>query len=489
MRTSIPAVEARPFVGGRFIESSGTEHHEVISPATGEVVGRFALGTAEDVDRAAAAAGKSFEGWSAFSVFERCEYLERLITEITRRREELGRLLAIEQGKPYFREALPEVDEAIKNIRLAIEIAKHMDGGSILPLAARNRRALAYRVPRGVVAAIQPWNFPLGSASSQIAPALATGNTVIALPAPSTTLIEFEWAKCFEAAGFPPGVFNLLTGHGAVVGDALTGHEGVQVVAFTGSVATGQRVAARAAGKAQLLELGGNGPFIVCDDADLDLAVRDAVRSAFGAAGQSCIAAGRFLVHDVVYDEFSTRLADAVDRDVTLGLPFDPDTTMGPLNNATLAAKVDRQVSSAVQAGAKVLTGGQRAGGFPTDLYWQPTVLTEVTESMSVAVEETFGPVAPIQRIFNDAEAMELMKTSPYGLGSAIYTRNIGRGLKFAEKSPTGMMNVNARPAEVEGHVPVGGFSGKLSGIGKIQGRYPMEETFTELKLVTFNLD
>jgi acyl-CoA reductase-like NAD-dependent aldehyde dehydrogenase len=488
MSTLVPRVDAGPFIDGRFVASTGSERHESISPATGEPVGSFALGTAEDVDRAVAAARQAFEGWSALSVFERCEYVERLMAEITRRREELGRLLALEQGKPYHLEALPEVDESVNNFRVAVEIAKHLDGGSIIPLADTNRRAYTYRVPRGVVATIQPWNFPLGTASGQLAPALVTGNTVVALPAPSTTLIEHEWIKCFEAAGFPPGVVNLVTGAGAVVGDALTSHPDVQVVAFTGSVATGQRVAARAAGKAQLIELGGNGPFIVLDDADLDRVVPDAVSSAYGAAGQSCIAAGRFLVHDAVYDEFAARLTEEVRSRIVVGLPFDDSTTMGPLNNAVLSDKVERHIASAVEAGAKVLTGGARAEGFPTDLYWQPTVLADVTEAMSVAVEETFGPVAPLQRISSDAEALALMKASPYGLGSAVYTRDLGRGLRFAEKAPTGMMNVNSRPGDVEGHVPVGGFSGKLSGIGKIQGRYPMEEIFTELKVVQLNL-
>jgi succinate-semialdehyde dehydrogenase/glutarate-semialdehyde dehydrogenase len=489
MSTRVPPVDAGPFIGGRFIESTGPERHTSISPATGEVVGSFALGTTEDVDRAVAAAQQAFESWSTLSVFERCEYLERLVVEITRRREELGRLLALEQGKPYHLEALPEVDGSAENFRIAIEIAKHLDGGSVIPLADSRRRAFTFRVPRGVVAAVQPWNFPLGTASGQLAPALATGNAVVALPAPSTTLIEHEWIKCFEAAGFPPGVVNLVTGAGAVVGDAMTGHPDVQVVAFTGSVATGQRVAARAAGKAQLIELGGNGPFVVLEDADLDRVVPDAVSSAYGAAGQSCIAAGRFLVHDAVYDEFAARLTEAVRDRVIVGLPFDQATTMGPLNNTVLSDKVERHIASAVNAGAKVLTGGGRMAGFPTDLYWQPTVLADVTETMSVAVEETFGPVAPLQRISSDAEAMALMKASPYGLGSAVYTRDLGRGLQFAEKAPTGMMNVNARPGDVEGHVPVGGFSGKLSGIGKIQGRYPMEEVFTELKVVQLNLD
>ncbi|MFC7014479.1 aldehyde dehydrogenase family protein [Streptomyces viridiviolaceus] len=480
-------VEAGPFIGGRFVESAGQERQSTVSPATGQVVGSFALGLPDDVDRAVTAARHAFTSWSALTVFDRCRFLERLIGEIENRREELARLLALEQGKPYRVEALPEIDETVSNIRVAIELAKYLDG-TMPQLANPRKRAFVYRVPRGVVAAIQPWNFPLGTASAQIAPALVTGNTVVALPAPSTTLIEYEWARCFEAAGFPPGVFNLVTGHGPVVGDAMTAHPDVQVVAFTGSVATGRRIAARASGKAQLIELGGNGPVVLLDDADLDVVLPDALRSTYGAAGQSCTASGRFLVHGALYDEFAHRLIEAVQREVTLGLPFDDATTMGPVNNVPLAEKLDRHVGTALDEGAVVLTGGGRAKGFPTDLYWEPTVLTDVTESMAVAVEETFGPIAPLQRISSEAEALELMHKSPYGLCAAVYTRDVARGLRFAEKAPSGLVNVNAAPGDTETHLPFGGRAGKLSGTGKILGRYPMEDVFTELKLVSVNL-
>lgn len=481
----IPTVDAGHFIGGEFVESTSTERYTSISPATGEQVGTFALGTAQDVDRAVAAATAARDGWAALSIFERIEHIERVLAVVAQRREELANLLAIEQGKPLF-EAISEVDGSIENFRITNEFAKTMEIGSLLPVADSNRRAMTIRVPRGVVATIQPWNFPLGTLSGQASPALVMGNTVLALPAPSTTLIEYEYARCFADAGFPAGVFNLLTGMGAVVGDAMVSHPGVQAVAFTGSVATGQRVAARAAGKAQLIELGGNGPFVVLEDADLDLAVKDAVSSAFGAAGQSCIAAGRFLVHDAIYDEFAARLAAAA-KSVVLGTPFDSATTMGPLNNTLLADKVDRHVQGAVAAGATVVLGGGRADGFPTDLYYQATVITGVTEQMPIAVEETFGPIAPIQRITSDAEALQIMRDSHYGLGSAVYTRDIARGLRFAEQAPTGMIHVNARPGDVEGHLPVGGHTGKLSGIGKIQGRAPMEDVFSELKLITYN--
>jgi succinate-semialdehyde dehydrogenase/glutarate-semialdehyde dehydrogenase len=477
-------IQAGPFIDGHVVASAGDEQQEVISPATGETVGHFALGQPEDVDRAVAAAKAAFEPWAARTVFDRCKLLERLAEVVAGRREELGRLLAVEQGKPYKTEALGEIDDAIANIRVATELAKYIDG--IMPqLADPTKRALIYRVPRGVLGAIQPWNFPLGTGSSQFGPALATGNTVVSLPAPSTTLISHEFALCFQEAGFPDGVFNQVTGLGAVVGEALTAHPDVAMIAFTGSVATGQRVAQRAWGKAQLIELGGNGPTVLMDDADLDLVIPHALRSAYGAAGQSCTAAGRFLVHGSIYDEFAERLTAAVHENIRLGEPFSDETTMGPLNNAPTAEKVDRHVDEAVAAGATVLTGGRRASGFPTDLYWEPTVLTGVTESMSVAVEETFGPVAPLQRISSDEEALEIAKASPYGLCGAVYTRDIARGLKFAEKVPSGMVSVNAPSGATEMHLPFGGRAGKLSGMGRNLGRYPMEEFYTELKLIS----
>lgn len=320
--------------------------------------------------------------------------------------------------------------------------------------------------------------------AGQVAPALASGNTVVTLPAPTTTLTCYEFARCLIDAGLPEGVFNLVTGQGAVVGDALSGHPDVQVVAFTGSVPTGLRVARRAAGKAQLIELGGNGPTVLLDDADLALALPGSVSSTYYCAGQNCIAAGRFLVHEAIYDEFAEAFTAAVRRDVKLGDPFAEDTTMGPVNNAVLAGKIDQHVRSAVADGAKVLLGGERATGFPTDLYWQPTVLADVTESMAVAVEETFGPVAPLQRISSETEALQIMQASPYGLSAAVYTRDLARGLRFAEKAPAGTVNVNTSTSSAEAHLPYGGRAGKLSGLGRTQGRYPMEDVYTELKTV-----
>lgn len=485
---ALDPVEAGPYIGGAFVESDGAGRYASISPATGEEVGGFALGAPTDVDRAVAAAREAFGPWSRLSVFERAEYLEAAMRIIASRREHLARVMTLEQGKPYYGEALREVDDSITNFRVTIDLAKYRTQ-EILPSAEANMRAYLYRVPKGVVAAIQPWNFPLGSAAGQIAPALITGNTVVALAAPSTTLIEYEWFRCFHDAGIPAGVINFLTGLGADIGDAMTGHEGVQVVAFTGSVATGRRVMRSAAGKATLIELGGNGPTVILDDADLDRAVPDSVASVCGAAGQSCTAAGRFLVHERIYDEFAERLAAEMRERIRVGHPFDPETTMGPVNNSALADRLDAHLRDAKAAGARVLLDGGRAEGFPTDLYFTPVVLADVDESMTVTVEETFGPIAPLQRISSDEEALRLLDESPFGLFAAVYSRDLGRALRFAERASAGAVNINRPSGSVETHWPVGGHAGKLSGHGRIQGAQLMDEIYTETKLVLMPLD
>lgn len=483
MSTSDIAVEAGAIIGGAPPLSTRGGRRDAISPATGEVLGGFALCQIEDVDAAVLAAHDASGAWARTSVFERAAILERAVRLIDERREHIARLLAVEQGKPYRTEALYEVDDSVHNLRIAIEDAKRLEG-SMPQSADPSRRVFVYRVPRGVVAAIGPWNFPLGTAAQQFGPALASGNTVVALPAPTTTLTVHEWTRCFIDAGLPEGVLNLLTGEGAVVGDALSGHPGVQVVTFTGSVATGQRVAQRAAGKAQLIELGGNGPTVILEDADLEIAIPDALLATYYCAGQNCCAAGRFLVHDEIYDEFADRLVAAVTSEIRLGHPFAEDTTMGPVNNATVASKIDEHVRAAVSDGARVLAGGGPATGFPTNLYWQPTVLADVTESMAVAVEETFGPVAPLQRITSEDEALRIVRASPFGLSASVYTKDFGRGLRFAEKMQSGIVNINTSNSSIEAHLPFGGRAGKLSGIGRTQGRYPIEDTYTELKTV-----
>ena len=320
-----------------------------------------------------------------------------------------------------------------------------------------------------------------------IAPALAAGNAVVWAPASSTSVCSVKLAECIVDAELPAGVFSMLTGHGAVVGDEIAASRGTHAVGFIGSVETGAVVASRAAGKPLLLELGGNGPLVVLEDADVAAAAEASLAAAFLCAGQSCTAGERFLVHEAVHDEFVEALGAAVARSIRLGDPFAEETTMGPLNNEATAAKMDEHVADAVERGAGVVTGGARAAGFPTQLYWEATVLDGVTEEMAVAREETFGPVVPITTIGGDEEALRIANESPYGLLCAVWTRDLARGLRFAEGVDAGWVNVNESTNYWESHLPFGGRAGKSSGVGRVGGRHAME-TFTEAKTVVISL-
>jgi acyl-CoA reductase-like NAD-dependent aldehyde dehydrogenase len=481
----LPSLESQLFIGGRW--SDTTEHHSVISPATGAVIGSVAQGTPADVDAAVYAAAVAFPAWAGLTVFDRAAALRRLAAIVTDRRDEIALLLALEQGKPLHAEAYGEVDVLVRYLQEAGEDAKRLTG-SWLPSQDPANRVIVARVPRGIVGTIQPWNYPLETMGIQVAPALACGDTVVCVPAPSTSLVAHAFAGCVQAAELPPGVFNLVTGAGPVVGDALAGHPGINAIVFTGSTATGNHIARRAAGKPQILELGGNGPFIVLDDADLDLVIPALVTSSFYCAGQMCTAAERVLVQDGIYDELAARLAATVTNDIVLGHTLEPDTVIGPLNNAKVAAKMDQHVADAVAKGATVLTGGSRGEGFPTDLYWQPTVLTDINDTMLVTQEETFGPIAPLERITDEQHALRIMNQSSYGLACAIFTRDVGRGLVFAERAPAGTVIINEYSAYLETHVPFGGAAGKSSGFGRAHGAAAMEQVFTDTKTIVMHL-
>jgi succinate-semialdehyde dehydrogenase/glutarate-semialdehyde dehydrogenase len=278
-------------------------------------------------------------------------------------------------------------------------------------------------------------------------------------------------------------VLNLVTGPGAVVGDEIARNPGTQAIGFIGSTATGRKVAEAAAGKAAILELGGNGPVVVLEDADLDTAAEATVTACFLCAGQSCTAGERLLVHRDVRGEFVGKLARLVAERVVLGDPFADSTTLGPLNNAPVAEKMDEHVGDALERGAELIAGGARAAGFPTDLYWQATIVDGVPPDALVAVEETFGPVAPIVQIDSLEQAIELTNASPYGLLAAIFTADLRRGLEFAERVRTGWVNVNESSNYWESHLPFGGRAGSASGLGRVGGAAPME-TFSELQTV-----
>src|ERR671915_1105264 len=397
----------RMFIDGEWCDAASGATVEATSPATGETLGAIAWGDREDARRAIAAANAAFPSWGARTGFERGALLHRVADVIERRSDELARILTLDQGKPLKAEADVEAGELVEFFRMAAEDGKRVQG--LIPeSAAPGRRVLLLRRPLGVLGLITPWNWPYTMPAEVLAPALACGNTVVWTPAPSTAVCSGALAECIAEADLPPGVFNMVLGPGPVVGDELAANPGTRAVAFTGSTATGLTVAKRAAGKAQLLEMGGNGPFVVLDDTDLRAAATAASVGCFLGAGQSCSAAERLLVHEAVREEFVELLAAEVNGTVKLGDPLDDATTMGPLNNEPGAAKMDQHVADAVERGATVVTGGSRAGGFPTSLYWEPTVLDDVPADSVAVTDETFGPIAPIMGISSLEEAIEL---------------------------------------------------------------------------------
>jgi acyl-CoA reductase-like NAD-dependent aldehyde dehydrogenase len=466
------------FIAGAW--ATAAETFEATSPATGEVIGVVQKGGREDAERAIASANKAAPAWARMSAFERAAMLNRVADEVEKRRDALVHALTLDQGKPLA-ESRDEVEELVAYWRNAAEDGKRLEGRLANSVSA-NKRVLLVRRPRGVIGVITPWNWPYTMPAELIAPALAAGNTVVWTPASTTAVAGIALANCVAEADLPPGVFNLVTGPGSVVGDEIARNPGTHGIGFIGSTETGRRVAEAAAGKAAVLELGGNGPVVVLDDADLDLAAEATVAACFLCSGQSCTAGERLLVHRDVREEFVAKLLERMST-VVLGDPFADGTTMGPLNNEGVAEKMDEHVADALKRGAEVVRGGERASGYPTDLYWQPTVLDGVPADALVATEETFGPVAPVVEIDSLEQAIELANASPYGLLSAIFTRDLAKGLRYADEVKTGWVNVNESSNYWETHLPFGGRSGTASGIGRVGGLSPLE-AFSELQTV-----
>jgi succinate-semialdehyde dehydrogenase/glutarate-semialdehyde dehydrogenase len=486
MTTEVSSARLSMYIGGAWVGSESGAVFEATSPSTGAVLGTIPLGTRADARRAIDAARAAGHDWAALSAFERAAAMERVVAVIAARRDDLARALSADQGKPLHAEAYGEVDELGLYFRMAAADATRLEG-LIMPSVDAAKRVLVYRVPRGVVAAITPWNWPYTMAAELIAPALAAGNTVVWHPASSTALCSLRLAECLVDADLPPGVLNVVTGPGTEVGDELAANPGTAAVGFVGSTEAGRLVASRAAGKELLLEMGGNGPLVVMDDADLDAAVSAALDAAFLNAGQSCTAGERFLVHRAVHTEFLDKLTAAVAREIRLGDPFDALTTMGPLNNEATAAKTERHIGAALAQGARLVVGGHRAPQHGSALFHQATILDGVTDDMEVAREETFGPVVPISSIASLDEAIAIVNGSAYGLLSAIFTADLRQGIRFAEAVRAGWVNINEGTNYWESHLPFGGRAGSQSGVGRVGGRFAMER-LTELKTVVVNL-
>lgn len=470
------------FVNGAWAPSASGETTEVTSPATGAVIATVPQADRADADRAIAAASAAADGWARLTAFERAAKMHAVGDVIEARRDHLARTLTLDQGKPLRAEAYDEVDELIVYWRSAAEDAKRL-GGELPNSVSPGKRVMLMRRARGVVGVISPWNWPYTMPAELIAPALACGNAVVWTPAPSTSLCAVELARCIADADLPDGVFNMVTGPGPIVGDEIARNPGTNAVGFIGSPATGRLVAEAAAGKVVLLEMGGNGPLVVLDDANIEAAVDATLTACFLCAGQSCTAGERILVHRAVHDEYVELLGRRVTELVVLGDPFDDATTMGPLNNEAVAVKMDQHVGDAVARGAELIAGGAREADRPTSLYWQPTVVTGVPDDARIALEETFGPVAPVIAIDSLGEAISLTNASSYGLLAAIFTADLSSGLEFADRVRTGWVNINESSNYWEAHLPFGGRAGSDSGIGRVGGNSVMS-SFTELQTI-----
>lgn len=470
--------QVRNFIGGEWV--AARETMKAINPATGEAIASLPKSSAEEVNQAVAAA-KAARSWAQVPVFQRAALCVAIASAIDANRDRLARTLSLEQGK-ILKEATGEVTKAADGFRLASELVKQM-GGSTLPTEDPTKLAMTIRQARGVYGVITPWNFPVNIPVEYLAPGIATGNTIVWVPAPTTSLVAAELMAVIAEAGLPKGVVNLVIGEGATAGDAVVTHPDVVAIGFTGSAATGRRIAERGAGKPLLLELGGNGPVIIFADADLELAADAAAGGAFFNAGQVCAATGRVLAEASIADKLGLMLVERARKHV-LGDPFHQGTTMGPLNNAKVAAKVKEHVDDAVAQGARAAAGGKARPDLGGQFYFEPTILTGVTPQMRVAHEETFGPVVPVIPFKDASEALSIALDTDYGLSVGIFTHDIARGIEIAKAIPAGIVNINAGSTYWEIHLPFGGGSGTKSGIGRLGGMHTLE-AMTELKMIT----
>jgi succinate-semialdehyde dehydrogenase/glutarate-semialdehyde dehydrogenase len=465
------------FIDGQWTMSDDGSTLAVINPASGERVGQVPRMGGNETRRAIAAADKALPAWRGRTAADRARLLRRWFDAIVANQEDLAVLMTTEQGKPLA-EARGEVAYSAAFIEWFAEEGKRVYGDTI-PATQTDRRILVIRQPIGVCAAITPWNFPLAMITRKAGPALAAGCTMVVKPASQTPLSALALARLAEEAGIPAGVLNVVTGSATAIGGEMTANPAVRKLSFTGSTEIGIELMRQCADtvKKLSLELGGNAPFVVFEDADLDAAVAGAIASKYRNSGQTCVCANRLLVHAPVYDAFVERLASAVAR-LRVGDGMAPGTTQGPLIDSRAVAKVEGHIADALSKGARLAIGGKRHGLGGN--FFEPTILADVTPDMAVAREETFGPLAPVFRFGDENEAIHMANDTEYGLAAYFYSRDVGRVFRVSEALEYGIVGVNTGIISTE-VAPFGGI--KSSGVGREGSRYGIDE-YLEMKYV-----
>lgn len=477
----VAASEFGLFVDGRWSTPKSAKRFTTVNPATGEMVGTFVAGTAQDVTRAVDAAEKAFHGWKATPAPVRGEILLRAARLLKERKAAVGEVVTREMGK-VISEGLGDVQESIDFIEYMAGEGRRLFGETV-PSELRSKFCLTIRQPKGVVACITPWNFPTAIPNWKIAAALVCGNTVVFKPASNTARCGAEVVKVYEDAGLPAGVLNYVTGSGGVVGNALVADPRVRTVSFTGGVETGRDVYVRGAQGLKMvhLELGGKNPVILMEDADLALALDGVLFGAFGTAGQRCTATSRLIVHEKVYEDFLGRLTKRLDQ-FSVGDPLDPKTGMGPV----ASADQERKILEYIEVGkkeAKLLRGGSKltGGAFDHGHFIEPTIF-ETKHGTRISKEEIFGPVLSVIRVSGYDEAVRVANDVEYGLSSSIYTRDVNRAFRAIQDLEAGITYINAPTIGAEVQLPFGGIKNTGNG-GREAGSVAVEE-FTEIKTV-----
>ena len=469
------------YINGQWLDADSGQVQTILNPATGEVLGTVPLMGAAETRKAIEAANNALPAWRAKTARERSQLLRKWFELMLEYQDELARLMTLEQGKPLA-EAKGEILYAASFVEWFAEEAKRVYG-DVIPGPQANKRVIVVKQPVGVTAAITPWNFPSSMITRKAAPALAAGCTMVLKPAPQTPYSALALAELAVRAGIPKGVFNVVTGDAIAIGTELTGNPLVRKLSFTGSTQVGRLLMAQCAHdlKKVSLELGGNAPFIVFEDADLDAAVQGAIISKFRNNGQTCVCANRLYVHDKVYDAFVQKLVAAVEN-FRVGNGMEPETTMGPLIDQNALAKVKSHIEDALEKGARIVTGGKphALGG----TFFEPTVMVDVPVNAIAAKEETFGPLAPVFRFHHEEEAIAYANDTEYGLAAYFYTRDISRVFRVAEALEYGMVGINSGVISTE-VAPFGGM--KASGLGREGSKYGIEE-YIEIKYLSLDI-